>query len=97
VTLSEEQLERLADLLAIRLAAARPAPSPLLTVEEVSATFKVSPAWVYENAGRLGGYKLGPGPRAPLRFDPKRLTAALKPLAGAEKTVTSIETARRPG
>jgi hypothetical protein len=95
VTLSDEQLDRLADLLAIRLAAARPAAPPMLTVEEVSTTFKVSRAWVYENARRLGGVKLGPGPRAPLRFDPNGVAAALNPLADAEQSSASTETTNR--
>lgn len=84
LTLTEEQLERLADLLVIKLAAVRPAARPMLTVEDVCTTFQVSRAWVYENAGRLGGVKLGPGVRAPLRFDPNRVTAALSPLAAAD-------------
>jgi len=80
LTLSEEQLDRLADRLAIKLAAARSSARPMLTVEDVCATFQVSRAWVYENAGRLGGVKLGPGQRAPLRFDANRVAAALNPL-----------------
>jgi hypothetical protein len=84
LTLTEEQLDRLADLLAIKLAGVRPAAPPMLTVEDVCATFKVSRAWVYENAGRLGGVKLGPGARAPLRFEPSRVAAALSPLAGTD-------------
>jgi hypothetical protein len=81
LTLGEEQLDRLADLLAIKLAATGPPRRQMLTVYDICATFQVSRAWVYENAGRLGGFKLGPGPRAPLRFDPKRVGAALTPLA----------------
>jgi hypothetical protein len=89
LTLSEEQLDHLADLLAVRLTAAKPPTRPMLTVEDVSATFQVSRAWVYENAGRLGGVKLGPGRRAPLRFDESRVTAALNPLARQEGTASA--------
>ena len=81
LTLTEEQLDRLADRVAIRLAAAKPPPKPMLTVEDVCATFQVSRAWVYENAGRLGGCKLGTGERAPLRFDSERMVSMLRPLA----------------
>lgn len=84
LTLTEKQLDHLAELLAIKLAAVRPAARPMLTVEDVSVTFKVSRAWVYENAGRLGGVKLGPGQRAPLRFDADRVAAALNPLAATD-------------
>jgi hypothetical protein len=96
LTLSDQQLERLADLLVIKLARVKPAASPLLTVEDVCATFQVSRAWVYENAGRLGGVKLGPGRRAPLRFDAKQVAAALNPLTSSETVATPIPSTR-PG
>jgi hypothetical protein len=97
LTLTEEQLDRLADLLAIKLAAIRPAARPMLTVEDICATFQVSRAWVYENAGRLGGVKLGPGPRAPLRFDANRVTAALSPLGGSEVSEPTMSRAKSAG
>ena len=78
--LTEDQVDWLADRLAIKLAAVRPPTRQMLTVEDICATFQVSRAWVYENARRLGGVKLGPGRRAPLRFDSKRVAAALNPL-----------------
>jgi hypothetical protein len=81
LTLTEAQLDRLADRVAIRLAAAKPPAKPMLTVEDICATFQVSRAWVYENAGRLGGCKLGTGQRAPLRFDSARVVSILRPLA----------------
>jgi hypothetical protein len=80
LTLSDEQLERLAELLAIKLAAVRPAVPSMLTVEDICNAFQVSRAWVYDNAGRLGGIKLGSGQRGPLRFPPNRVAEALKPL-----------------
>jgi hypothetical protein len=43
------------------------------TVREVAQHFAVSEAWVYEHWTELGGYKLGSGPKAPLRFSPDRL------------------------
>jgi hypothetical protein len=94
--LTEEQLERLADRVAIKLAAARPPARPMLTVEDICATFQVSRAWVYENAGRLGGVKLGPGQRAPLRFDTNRVTAALTPLMASPAVVTPTPASKKP-
>jgi hypothetical protein len=82
--LSDDQLERLADLLATKLASMRPATQPLLTVEDVATIFKVSRAWVYGNAVRLGGIRLGPGERAPLRFDAERVAAAFTPLGASQ-------------
>lgn len=96
MTLTEDQLDRLADLLAIRLAAVRPPARPLLTVEDICATFQVSRAWVYENAGRLGGVKLGPGARAPLRFEANRVTAALNPLIASDATEPPMPSAKPP-
>jgi hypothetical protein len=99
LTLSDEQLDRLADLLALKLARVRPASPPMLTVEDVSATFQVSRAWVYDNAGRLGGVKLGPGQRAPLRFDAQRVAGALNPLAGSNRvpeTTPGVSRGRKP-
>ena len=97
LTLTEEQLDRLADLLALKLATLRPPSPPMLTVEDICATFQVSRAWVYENAARLGGVKLGPGQRAPLRFDPKQVAAALSPLAAAETTEPPTRSVHQPG
>ena len=93
-TFSDEQLERLADLVATKMAGMRPAGRQLLTVEDVSVTFRVSRAWVYENAGRLGAFKLGPGERAPLRFDPDVVTAALRPIAEGGATPAEPSTRR---
>ena len=86
LTLSEDQLDHLADLLAVRLGSLRPTSRPMMTVEDICRTFQVSRAWVYENAARLGGVKLGPGPRAPLRFDPDQVVAALSPLRRANES-----------
>ena len=72
----------------------------MLTVEDIATTFKVSKAWVYENASRLGGVKLGPGERAPLRFDADTVAAALTPLGGGVKPATDsrgrVQGRRRP-
>ena len=93
LTLSDEQLNRLADLLALKLAHVKPVTPAMLTVEDVCATFQVSRAWVYENAARLGGVKLGPSQRAPLRFEAKRVAAAMNPLGRPDPATA---TARQP-
>ena len=46
-------------------------PPDLLTVAEVAARLKMSPKWVYAHQRRLGVIKLGDGPKARLRFDPR--------------------------
>jgi hypothetical protein len=85
ITLTDEQLDRLADRLAIRLAAVKPAVQAMLTVDDICATLRVSRAWVYENASRLGGVKLGNGQRAPLRFDPIEVRRLLEPLSPGDQ------------
>lgn len=40
----------------------------LLSPAELADKLGVRPAWVYANAERLGGFRLGEGPRAPWRF-----------------------------
>src|SRR2546421_216989 len=49
----------------------------LLTVAQVARRFQVHPSWVYANARRLGALRLGTGPKAPLRFDPRRVALAV--------------------
>src|SRR5215212_8693887 len=50
----------------------------LLTVAQVGRRFQVHPSWVYANARRLGALRLGTGPKAPLRFDPRRVALAVE-------------------
>src|SRR5918992_2672610 len=50
----------------------------LLTVPQVARRFQVHPSWVYANARRLGALRLGPGPKAPLRFDQRRVALAVE-------------------
>src|SRR3954470_646792 len=58
----------------------------LLTVAQVARRFQVHPSWVYANARRLGALRLGTGPKAPLRFDPRRVALAVEdpPASGDE-------------
>src|SRR3954465_3478834 len=50
----------------------------LLTVAQVARRFQVHPSWVYANATRLGALRPGTGPKAPLRFDPRRVALAVE-------------------
>jgi hypothetical protein len=54
-------------------------PPDLLTVAEVADRLKMTPKWVYAHQRRLGVIKLGDGPKARLRFDPRIVDAQLKP------------------
>lgn len=67
-----------------------------LTVSQVAARYCMSRSWVYAHQRELGAIRLGRGPRARLRFDPKvvaeAITAfdesqrALKPPVAATRT-----------
>jgi hypothetical protein len=77
VTLSEPQLERLADLVAARLRDATPAATPgtparLVGARELAALLGVDSKSVYRHARQLGGVQVG---RA-WRFDVARALAA---------------------
>lgn len=74
-------LDRLADLVAERLAARQPGTlgPRLLTASEVATGYAVSASWVRENASRLGVIRLGRGPRARMRFDAEVVARALGP------------------
>lgn len=52
-------------------------PPRLLTATELAERIGVSRSWVYEHARELGAVRLGPGPRARLRFDPVTVAARL--------------------
>jgi integrase len=49
----------------------------LLTVAQVAARLRVNPRWVYAHQAELGAIRLGPGPKARLRFDPHAVEANL--------------------
>jgi hypothetical protein len=50
----------------------------LLTAQDLAARLGVHPSWVYAHAAELGALRLGRGPKAPLRFDPDAVLAALR-------------------
>ena len=61
-----------------------------LTADEVAALLNVERSYVYEQAAKLGGRRLGDGPRARLRFRLEDVEAALPclPSRGSEERVT---------
>ncbi|HET7048121.1 MAG TPA: hypothetical protein VFI54_07640 [Solirubrobacteraceae bacterium] len=79
----DDALDRLADLLAERLAvrlsgltSARAAP--LVDAAEIARLHGKTRSWVYEHAGELGAVRLGSGRRPRLGFSPVRVAAALQ-------------------
>ena len=53
----------------------------LMTVSQVRDEFGVSADWLYANAEALGAIRLGPGPRARLRFDRKTIAGRIAKVA----------------
>jgi hypothetical protein len=79
----DDALDRLADLLAERLAVRLNgmAPSrgePLVDAAEIARLHGKTRSWVYEHAGELGAVRLGSGRRPRLGFSPVRVAAALQ-------------------
>jgi hypothetical protein len=62
-----------------------------LTVSQVAARYRVSRSWVYAHQRELGAIRLGDGPRARLRFDPKVVAEGLAAFARSKAP------AERPG
>jgi len=86
-------LDRLADLLAERLAArlkglTPAAAEPLVDAAEIARLHGKTRTWVYEHAGELGAVRLGSGPRPRLAFSPARVAERLQPLN--EPTTASL-------
>jgi hypothetical protein len=55
-----------------------------LTVSQVAARYRVSRSWVYAHQRELGAMRLGDGPRARLRFDPKAVAQGIAAFARSE-------------
>jgi hypothetical protein len=82
--------ERTVELIAARVSAAlredieallttftrRESSAGSLTVEQLAAQLGVARSTVYAHWREWGGYKLGTGPKAPIRFNPDELPAA---------------------
>ena len=70
---------RVLELAAEAQAAAGDEPSELLTVADVAVRLRVNPKWVYAHQQELGAIRLGDGPKARLRFDPRIVDVQLTP------------------
>jgi excisionase family DNA binding protein len=96
ITLDPDQLERLADLIAVRLEslpAELVAPATdLLTAEELAAQLKVDTKTVYRHAARLGAIRVG----RRLRFDPAKALDAWRLPAGLVASEHKRARARAP-
>jgi hypothetical protein len=79
----DDALDRLADLLAerlaVRLSGLAPARAePLVDAAEIARLHGKTRSWVYEHAGELGAVRLGAGPRPRLAFSPARVAERLE-------------------
>jgi hypothetical protein len=79
----DDALDRLADLLAQRLAVrlsglATARAEPLVDAAEIARLHGKTRSWVYEHAGELGAVRLGAGPRPRLAFSPARVAERLE-------------------
>jgi hypothetical protein len=75
VRLADDQLERLADLVAERLRG-QPSSGQLVSAAAIARELGVTRQWVYEHRDQLGAVRLG-AKGARLRFDPERARQAL--------------------
>jgi hypothetical protein len=78
-TLSEADIERIAQRTAELVADARGAGSRIVDVATVARQLGVSVAYVYEHQRELGAMRLGRGRRACLRFDLASIVRSLRP------------------
>jgi hypothetical protein len=76
VAFDVEEIEAVGEHIAELVASARPKVG-LIDARELAEELGVARDWVYANAERLGGVRLGNGPRARLRFDVELARQAL--------------------
>lgn len=97
VAFEVDEIDAVAEHLA-ELAASTPRPTVgLIDARELAERLGVARDWVYANADRLGGVRLGDGPRARLRFDIDRAREALAARGGdAQPVQTATPLRRRP-
>lgn len=79
----DDALDRLADLLAERLAVRLSGLAParaesLVDAAEIARLHGKTRSWVYEHAAELGAVRLGSGPRPRLAFSPARVAEWLE-------------------
>jgi hypothetical protein len=89
LTLDAATVEAIAERVAMRtvelLRAQAPAPRVrLIDATALASMLGCSRQWVYANAEKLGGERLGDGPRPRLRFDPETARKAGACLAGEQ-------------
>jgi len=87
----DDALDRLADLIADRLARrlgglAPARPEPLVDAGEIARLHGKTRSWVYEHAGELGAVRLGSGSRPRLGFSPARVAEQLETVDKPETT-----------
>jgi len=71
--------DELADRIAERMNRNGTDEAEWITAAEVARRYSVSRDFVYEHSERLGAERMGDGPKARLRFDPRVVTEALAP------------------
>ena len=68
---------------------------PLIDAAEAARRLRVSRATIYAKANELGAVRLGHGPKARLRFDPRRIRDALPTMQAADAGRAPSRSARR--
>ena len=96
IRLDDDQLERLAELVATRLGHATSARGPLVDARELARRLGVSRSTVYEHARDLGAIRIGAGERGRLRFDPEVAMRAARPTLSPEPAATVQPRPRGP-
>jgi hypothetical protein len=67
-----------------------------LTVSQVAARYRVSRSWVYAHQRELGAMRLGDGPRARLRFDPRVVADAITAFDRSQRPAEPAQSHRQP-
>jgi hypothetical protein len=96
IRLEDDQLERLADLVAERLSRPASAPSPLVDARELARLLGVTRSAVYHHARDLGAIRIGAGERGRLRFDPAVAMRAMQTRFSSEPAPAFRTPATRP-
>lgn len=96
IRLEDDQLERLADLVAQRLGRTTSARGPLVDAGELARLLGVSRSVVYDHARELGAIRIGAGERGRLRFDPEVAMRAVSTTLSPEPAVAVQARRGRP-